>query len=69
MAITGTNGVTNFIWKWKVQREHFFRRKALRISLSPMAHPLFQIQNQFFKAGKITRLSSVGLKMAEFHRC
>jgi hypothetical protein len=48
----------------KVQREHLFKKKALRISLSPMAHPLFPIQNQFCKAGKIT---SVGLKMEDFY--
>jgi hypothetical protein len=49
-----------------VQREHFFKSKALRISQSPMAHPLFQIQNQFCKAGKITRPFFVGLKWRIF---
>jgi hypothetical protein len=48
-----------FYWnKWsyklylegKVQREHFFKNKALGISLSPLAHSLFQNQNQFCKS-------------------
>jgi hypothetical protein len=66
MAITGTKWNYKLYLEGKVQREHFFRSKALRISLSPTADPLFQIQNQFCKAGKIPWPSSVGLKMADF---
>jgi hypothetical protein len=46
----------------KVQREHFFKNKALRIPQYPMAHPIKPVLQ---KPGKFTRLSSVGLKMAD----
>jgi hypothetical protein len=52
----------------KVQREHFYKNIALRnsahISISDGA-PLFQTETGFAKAGKISRLSSVGSKMAD----
>jgi hypothetical protein len=63
--VIGTNGVANFIWKGKCSENISFRTKHCAYLYLQWRTLCSRANTSFVKAGKIARLSSVDLKMAD----